>query len=73
MALNKEKLKQDIIQIQQEMLKKEAPDFEFYAQKLADAIEAFVKSGSVTVEKGITLQAGSYTGATTGTGTGTIS
>lgn len=73
MALDKEKLKQEIIEIQQEMLKKEALDFEFYAQKLADAIEAFVKSGTVTIEKGIALQAGSYTGATTSVGTGKIS
>lgn len=73
MALNKEKLVQDIIQIQTEMLQKEEKDFEDYAQKLAAAIDEFVKSGTVTVQAGIALQAGTYTGATTGTGTGTIS
>lgn len=72
MALNKTKLVNDIIKIQKEMLQKEQQDFEDYAQKLATAIDAFVKSGEVTVKKGISLQAGSYTGATTAEGIGTI-
>lgn len=72
MALNKEKLIADIIKIQQEMLKKEAPDFEFYAQKLATAIDEFVKSGDVIVSKGIAVQAGTYAGTTTAEGKGKI-
>lgn len=72
MALNKEKLIQDIIAIQTEMLKKEQQDFEDYAERLATAIDEFVKSGEVTVQSGIALQAGAYTGTTTTTGTGTI-
>ncbi len=72
MALNKEKLIQDIIAIQTEMLKKEQQDFEDYAERLATAIDEFVKSGEVTVQSGIALQAGAYTGVTTATGTGTI-
>jgi hypothetical protein len=47
------------------------------ADKTATAIDAFVKSGTVTVASGIPVStAGSataQTGATTGTGTGTIS
>ena len=70
MALNRTKLVEDIVKIQKEMLSKEQPDFELYAQKLATAIEQFVKSGEVVVEKGISVQAGSYTGVTTGTGKG---
>ncbi len=72
MALNKNKLIEDIIAIQTEMLEKEEPDFQTYAEKLATAIDEFVKSGEVTVQSGIALQAGAYTGTTTTTGTGTI-
>lgn len=46
---------------------------EEYAERLASLIDTFVKSGEVMVQSGITLQAGAYTGATTSTGTGTIS
>ena len=72
MALNKEQLKQGIISLQQDMQRKTDASMEEYAERLASLIEAFVKSGEVTVQAGITLQAGAYTGATTGTGKGTI-
>lgn len=55
------------------MLTKTDSSIEEYAERLASLIEAFVKSGEVAVQAGITLQAGAYTGATTGTGKGTIS
>ena len=55
------------------MLTKTNDSIEEYAERLASLIDAFVKSGEVTVQPGITLQAGTYTGATTGTGKGTIS
>ena len=73
MALNKEKLKQGIIQLQQDMLTKTEPSIEEYAECLASLIDTFVKSGEVTVRAGITLQAGTYAGATTSEGKGTIS
>lgn len=73
MALNKQALKQGIIALQQEMLTKIDNSIEEYAERLASLIHDFVKSGEVTVQAGITLQAGAYTGATTSTGTGTIS
>ncbi|WP_454978139.1 hypothetical protein [Capnocytophaga ochracea] len=73
MALNKQALKQGIIALQQEMLTKTDNSIEEYAERLASLIHDFVKSGEVTVQAGITLQAGAYTGATTSTGTGTIS
>ena len=73
MALNKEELKQGIIRLQQEMLIKTEPSIEEYAERLASLIDVFVKSGEVTVQSGITLQAGTYTGATTSEGKGTIS
>ncbi|MDO4782623.1 MAG: hypothetical protein Q4A09_05315 [Capnocytophaga felis] len=72
MALNKKKLIDDIIQIQKDMLEKEEQDFEDYAKKLASAIDEFVRSGEVTVNTGISVQAGNYTGVTTSKGTGTI-
>ena len=73
MALNKQALKQGIISLQRDMLTKTEPSMEEYAERLASLIDTFVRSGKVTVQAGITLQAGAYTGATTSTGTGTIS
>lgn len=73
MGLNKEQLKQGIIRLQQDMLTKTDVSMEEYAERLASLIDTFVRSGEVTVQAGITLQAGAYTGATTGTGKGTIS
>lgn len=73
MALNKQALKQGIIALQQDMQRKTDASMEEYAERLASLIDTFVRSGEVTVQAGITLQAGAYTGATTGTGKGTIS
>ena len=73
MALNKQALKQGIIDLQQDMLTKTDNSIEEYAERLASLINDFFKGGEVTVQSGITLQAGPYTGATTGTGKGTIS
>ena len=72
MGLNKEQLKQGIITLQQDMLTKTNSSTDEYAERLASLIDAFVKSGEVTVQAGITLQAGAYTGATTSVGKGTI-
>ena len=72
MALNKEQLKQGIIRLQQYMLTKTDASMEEYAERLASLIHDFVKSGEVTVQAGILLQAGAYTGATTSVGKGTI-
>ena len=73
MALNKQALKAGIIRLQQDMLTKTDASMEEYAERLASLIDTFVRSGEVMVQAGITLQAGTYTGATTSTGTGTIS
>ena len=72
MALNKEQLKEGIIRLQQDMLTKTDASIEEYAERLSSLIVALVKSGEVTVKSGIPLQAGTYTGVTTSTGTGTI-
>ena len=70
--LNKQALKQGIITLQQAMLTKTEANPEEYAECLASLIYDFVRSGEVTVQAGITLQAGAYTGATTGEGKGKI-
>ena len=70
--LNKQALKQGIITLQQDMLTKTEANPEEYAERLASLIYDFVRSGKVTVQAGITLQAGAYTGATTGEGKGKI-
>ena len=77
MALNKQALKQGIIQLQQDMLTKTEPSIEEYAERLASLIVTLVKSGEVTVKAGISVStagtAAAQTGSTTSTGTGTIS
>ena len=73
MALNKQALQQGIIRLLQDMLTKTDNSIEEYAERLASLIDDFVKSGEVTVQAGILLQAGAYTGATTSRGAGTIS
>ena len=72
MGLNKQALKQGIITLQQDMLTKTEANPEEYAERLASLIYDFVRSGEVTVQAGITLQAGAYMGATTGEGKGKI-
>ena len=76
MALNKQALKQGIITLQQDMLTKTDASMEEYAERLASLIDAFVRSGEVTVQPGISVStagtAAAQTGATTGTGKGTI-
>lgn len=77
MALNKQALKEGIITLQRDMLTKTDASMEEYAERLASLIDAFVKSGEVTVGVGIPVStagtATAQTGATTSVGTGTIS
>ncbi len=76
MALNKQALKQGIIRLLQDMLTKTDNSMEEYAERLASLIEAFVKSGEVTIASGISVTtagtATAQTGATTGVGKGKI-
>ena len=77
MALNKQALKQGIIALQQDMQRKTDASMEEYAERLASLIDAFVRSGEVTVQPGISVTtagtAAAQSGATTSTGAGTIS
>lgn len=68
MALNKPQLKSTIISLLTDMLEKEENSIEEFAARLTDAVETFVKSGTVTVTVTTT---GSAT-TQSGTGTGSI-
>jgi hypothetical protein len=76
MGLNKEQLKQGIIDLHQDMLTKTNDSIEEYAERLASLIHDFVKSGEVTIAPGISVTtagtAASQTGTTTSVGKGTI-
>ena len=76
MGLNKKALKQGIIALQQDMLTKTEVDTEEYAERLASLIDAFVRSGEVTVAPGVSVStagtAAAQTGTTTSVGKGTI-
>lgn len=77
MPLNKEVLKEGIIKLQQDMKTKTEPDEDYYAEQLATLIDAFVKSGEVTIPQGIpvttTGTAVAQAGSTTAPAIGTIS
>ncbi len=79
MALNKPTLQSALENLFQSMTQENDSDagFKKLAEGMANAFDAFVKSGTVTVATGIPVatsgSATSQTGATTGTGTGTIS
>ena len=76
MALNKQALKQGIIDLHQDMLTKTNDSIEEYAERLASLIDTFVKGGEVTVQAGIQVStagtAAAQTGTTTSVGKGTI-
>nr|DAN67609.1 MAG TPA: hypothetical protein [Caudoviricetes sp.] len=76
MGLNKEQLKQGIIDLHQDMLTKTNDSIEEYSERLASLIHDFVKSGEVTIAPGISVTtagtAASQTGTTTSVGKGTI-
>ena len=69
MALNKSALKTEIASLLTEMLAKEENSIEEFATRLSDAVDAFVKTGVVSV----TVATKGTATAQTGTGTGTIS
>lgn len=69
MALNKAGLKTTIISLLTDMLTKEENSIEEFATRLSDAVDTFVKTGTVNVNVTTTGTSTSHTG----TGTGTIS
>ena len=76
MALNKQALKQGIIDLQKDMLTKTDASMEEYAERLATLIHDFVSGGEVTIPAGIPVStagtAAAQTGKTTAPITGTI-
>ncbi|MFZ4548391.1 MAG: hypothetical protein ACOYN4_13180 [Bacteroidales bacterium] len=76
MALNKAALKAGIQSLAQNITENEG-SYSDFADGMADLIDTFVKSGTVTVAAGIAVatagSATAQTGATTAIGTGTIS
>lgn len=77
MALNKPALKNGIKQLLTEMETKNEDAKDDFATELSNLIDTFVKGATVTVAAGIPVAtagtATSQTGATTATGTATIS
>lgn len=76
MSLNKTALQSSIKQLLTDMMTREETSIDEFAQRLASAIDLFIKSGTVTIAAGIPVStagtAATQTGATTATGTGTI-
>ena len=66
MGLNKAALKTSIISLLTDMLSKEENSIEEFASRLSDAIDVFVKSGTVSVTVTTTGSATSHTGTGTG-------
>lgn len=77
MALQRAPLKEGIVGLMKDMMEREEPSYDEFADRLSTLIEIFVKTGTVTVAQGIPVatagSATAQTGATTGTGTGAIS
>ncbi|MEI7487623.1 MAG: hypothetical protein WCJ72_09485 [Chryseobacterium sp.] len=73
MPLDKNTLKTKIEAILSDMETKDVDSKEEFAQRLSDAIEVFVKSGTVAVATGIPVTTSSGSGSTSGEGVGTIS
>lgn len=69
MALNKGELKDTIVVLLTDMLSKEENSIAEFATRLSEAIDVYVKSGTVNVNVTTTGTATSHSG----TGTGTIS
>lgn len=69
MALNKAALKTAIVSLLTDMLTKEENSIDEFATRLSNAVDTFVKSGTVSVTVTTSGTATSHTG----TGTGSIS
>lgn len=68
MALDKTTLKNTIVTLLNDMMTEETDSVEEYATRLSDAIDVFVKSGTVNV----TVSTTGTASAQTGTGTGNV-
>lgn len=73
MPLDKNTLKTEIKAILSDMENKETDSKDEFAQRLSEAIDAFVKSATVTIASGIPVTTSGGSGSTSEQGTGTIS
>lgn len=62
MALNKEDLKNNIIQIMKDMRTRTENSDEEYATRLSDAIDSYVKAATIVYTTGLTAPNGPVTG-----------
>lgn len=73
MALNKPALQNEIKTLLQDMMNREQASFDEFAERLADAVDVFVKSGTVSTTVTGTCQTPAGAGTIAGTGTGAVS
>lgn len=66
MALNKDELKQNIKQILIDMMQRDTASYEEFAQRLADAIDTYVKQATINYTSGLTAPNGAVTGTFNG-------
>jgi len=67
MALQKEPLKQGIVALMKDMMKREEPSYDEFAERLSALIELYVKSGTVTGTTASSCTAGGNVGTCVGT------
>lgn len=66
MALDKLTLRNDIVQLLQDMMLREATSIEEFADRLSDAVDAYVKSADILYQDGLTAPNGPVTGTFNG-------
>lgn len=66
MALNKNQLKTNIIAIMQDMMTREETSIEEFAERLADAVDDYVKEAEVMYINGLIAPNGAVTGTFNG-------
>lgn len=73
MPLNKPVLHNTIKTLLQDMMNRDQASFDEFAERLATAVDTFVKSGTVTTTVTGTCQTPAGAGTIAGTGTGAVS
>lgn len=66
MALNKTELKTKIVAIMQDMMTREQTSIEEFAERLANAVDEYVKEAEVVYESGLVAPNGAVTGTFNG-------
>jgi len=67
MSLNKTDLKNDIIQIMNDMMKREETSIEEFATRLSDSIDTYVKAADINYTGGLIAPNGAVSGTFNGT------